>query len=66
VLVHANREVAQHILAEPLLPLDLVEGGRRRFNIEQGEMCLAILTQTVGEDFTPTARSWRPCPPFAR
>jgi putative ubiquitin-RnfH superfamily antitoxin RatB of RatAB toxin-antitoxin module len=28
VLVHANREVAQHILAEPLLPLDLAEGGR--------------------------------------
>src|SRR6476661_7220533 len=30
VHVHANREVAQHVLAEPLLPLDLVEGGRRR------------------------------------
>src|SRR5215510_10517090 len=29
VLVHANREVAQHILADPLLSLDLVEGGRR-------------------------------------
>src|SRR5262252_3095430 len=49
VLVHANREVAQHVLAEPLLPLDLVEGGRRRVDIEQGKMCLAVLTQTVGE-----------------
>src|SRR6516162_5744304 len=49
VLVHANREVAQHILAEPLLSLDLVEGGRRRVDIEQGEMRLAVLAQTVGE-----------------
>src|SRR5262249_51596210 len=49
VLVHANREVAQHILAEPLLSLDLIEGGRRRVDIEQGEMCLSVLTQTVGE-----------------
>src|SRR5499427_6554688 len=49
ILAHANREVAQHILAEPLLPFDLVEGGRRRVDIEQGEMCLAVLTQTVGE-----------------
>src|SRR5262249_24209985 len=49
VLVHPNREVAQHILADPLLPLDLVEGGRRRVDIEQGEMRLAVLTQTVGE-----------------
>src|SRR5262245_36819274 len=49
VLVHANREVAQHILADPLLSLDLVEGGRRRVDIEQGEMRLAVLTQTVGE-----------------
>src|SRR5215510_913096 len=49
VLVHPNREVAQHILADPLLPLDLVEGGRRGVDIEQGEMGLAVLTQTVGE-----------------
>src|SRR6516164_7187791 len=49
VLVHPNREVAQHILADPLLSLDLVEGGRRRVDIEQGEMRLAVLTQTVGE-----------------
>src|SRR5262249_56077403 len=49
VFVHPNREVAQHILADPLLSLDLVEGGRRGVDIEQGEMRLAVLTQTVGE-----------------
>src|SRR5262249_57886877 len=49
VLMHTNREVAQHILADPLLSLDLVEGGRWRVDIEQGEMRLAVLTQTVGE-----------------
>src|SRR5262249_51706942 len=49
VLVHPNRQVAQHILAEPLLSLDLVEGGRRRVDIEQGEMRLAVLAQTIGE-----------------
>src|SRR5262249_28017223 len=49
LLMHANREVARHILAEPVLALDLVEGGRQRVDIEQSEMCLAILTQTVGE-----------------
>src|SRR5262249_50582081 len=49
VLVHPNCDVAQHFLAEPLLSLDLLEGGRRRIDIEQGEMRLAVLAQTVGE-----------------
>src|SRR5439155_6096950 len=46
VLVHSDGEIAQYILVEPLLPLDLVERSRRRLDIEQGKMRLAIFAQT--------------------
>ena len=46
-LVHANGEIAQYILVEALLSLDLVECGGRRVDIEHREMRLAILAQTV-------------------
>ena len=43
VLLDADREVAQHVLVEPFLPLDLVDRGRRRVDVEQREMRLAVL-----------------------
>ena len=49
MLVHANGEIAQHVFVEPLLPLDLVERGRRRIDVEQREMRLAVLAQAIGE-----------------
>src|SRR6266511_2949861 len=51
VLVHPHRKIAQHVLAQPLLPLDLIEGGRGRLDVEQSEMRFAIFAQTVGEGF---------------
>src|SRR6185295_3501719 len=36
VLVDAHREVAQHVFAQSLLPLDLGQRGRRRIELEQG------------------------------
>src|SRR5262249_37759233 len=51
VLAHSNREIAHHILAQPLLPLDLVESGRRRLDVEQGEMRFAVLAQPIGQGF---------------
>src|SRR5271166_426142 len=51
MLLHANREIAQHILAEPLLALDFIEGSRRRIDVEEGEMRLAILPQPIREGF---------------
>src|SRR5258708_6887957 len=47
MLVHANGDVAQHILVEPLLALDLVERGRRRLDVEQREMRLAVLAHPI-------------------
>ena len=49
VLVHADGDVAQHVLAEPFLTLDLVESSSRRVDVEEGEMRLAVLAQTIGE-----------------
>src|SRR5262249_40687412 len=47
--VHANGQIAQDVLAEALLPLDLVEGGGRRVDVEHREMGLAVLAQAVGQ-----------------
>src|SRR5262249_14490194 len=47
--VDANGQIAQDVLAEPLLPLDLVEGGGRRVDVEHREMGLAVLAQAVGQ-----------------
>jgi len=49
VLLDAHSEIAQHVLIEPLLSFDLVDDGRRRVNIQEGEMCLAVLPQAIGE-----------------
>ena len=49
VLVHTHGDVAQHVLAEPFLALDLVESRRRCVDVEQCEMRLAVLPQTIGE-----------------
>src|SRR5262249_22970713 len=48
VLAHPDAEGTPHVLAQPLLPLDLVERRRRRVDIEQREMRLAVLAQMVG------------------
>ncbi len=48
-LVDAHREVAQHIFVEPLLPLDLVDHGRRRVEVHERVMRLAVLAQPIGE-----------------
>jgi len=48
VLAHPNGEVAHHVLAQPLLPLDFIERGGRRIDIEQREMPFAVLAQTIG------------------
>ncbi len=45
----AHREVAQHFFVEPLLPLDLVDHGRRRIEIHEREVRLAVLAQPIGE-----------------
>src|SRR5262249_8514126 len=47
--VHANGQVAHDVLAAPLLPPDLVEGGGRRGDVEHREMGLAVLAQAVGQ-----------------
>ena len=49
VLVHTHGDVAQHVLAEPFLALDLVESSGGCVDVEKGEMRLAGLAQTVGE-----------------
>src|SRR5262249_20048239 len=48
-LLDPHREVAQHIFIEPLLPLDLVDHGRRRVEVHEGVVRLAVLAQPVGE-----------------
>ena len=53
VLFDADGEVAQHIFVQPLLALDLVERGRRRIDIEQRHVRLAVLADAVGEGLQP-------------
>ena len=47
--VDADREVAEHILVEPFLALDLIERGGRPINIEQSHVRFAVLADAVGE-----------------
>ena len=49
MLVNADGKIAQYILAEPFLPLDLVESRRRPVYIEKSEMRLAVLSQPIGK-----------------
>src|SRR4029079_18185874 len=47
--VDADREVAEHVLMEAFLALDLVQRCRRRIDIEQGHVRLAVLADAVVE-----------------
>src|SRR5882757_206824 len=49
VLIDANGEIADHVFADPLLPLDLGDGRRRAIDVQENEMGLAILVHPVGE-----------------
>ena len=49
MLVDPDRDVAQDVFVEPFLPLDLVEDGGRRIDVEQHVVRLAVLAQPVGE-----------------
>ena len=45
----ADGEIAQHVFVQALLALDLVQRGRRRIDIEQRQVRLAVLAHAVGE-----------------
>ena len=49
VRLDADGEVAQHVFVEALLALDLVERRRRRVDVEQRHVRLAVLADAVGE-----------------
>ena len=49
MLFDADGEIAQHIFVEPFLALDFVERGRRRIDIEQRDVRLAVFANAVGE-----------------
>src|SRR5262249_4236826 len=49
VLVDAHREIAQHVLVEPLLALDLVHHRWRRIEIHKRVVRLAVLAQAIGK-----------------
>src|SRR5580704_2973941 len=42
VFLDANTEIADHVFADPLLPLDFGDRRRRAVDVQQHEMCLAI------------------------
>src|SRR5689334_7718170 len=48
-LVNAHRQVAQDVFVDPLLPLDLDDRGRRRIDVQQREMRLAVLSDAERE-----------------
>src|SRR5580658_1314578 len=48
VLLDPDGEIAQHVFIETLEPLDLVDRGRRRIDVHEREMRLAVLAQPVG------------------
>src|SRR5579872_2346108 len=52
-LFDADGEIADHIFTDPLLALDLGNRGRRRIDIEQHEMRLAVLVHAIGERTHP-------------
>src|ERR1700730_5286247 len=49
VFFDANGQIANHVFADPLLALDLGDSGRRRVDIQQHKMCLAVLVHAVGQ-----------------
>src|SRR5450432_4411889 len=49
VLVDTNGEIADHVFADPLLPLDLGDRRRRAVDVDQHEIGFAILVHPVGE-----------------
>ena len=51
VFLDPDGQVAQHVLIETLQALDFVDRRRRRIDVHQREMCLAVLAQPVGERF---------------
>src|SRR5262249_17814868 len=48
-LLDANAQITDHVFADPLLALNLGDRRRRRVDVEQHEMRLAILVDAVGE-----------------
>src|SRR6185369_13416220 len=49
VFLDADAEIADHVFADALLALDLGDRRRRRLDVEQHEVRLAVLVHTVGE-----------------
>src|SRR5205807_659715 len=48
-LVDANAQVSDDVFTDALLPLDLGDRGGRALDVQEHEMCLAILAHAVGE-----------------
>ena len=51
VLFDPDRQITQHILVEPLEPLDFIDRGRRSIDVHQSEMRLAVFAQPIGQGF---------------
>src|SRR5262249_39911695 len=49
VLLDADREIADDVFGDALLALDLGDRRRRRVDVEQHEVCLAVLVHAIGE-----------------
>src|SRR3984893_8990342 len=49
VFFDANGQIANHVFADPLLALDLGDSGRRRVDVQQHKMGLAVLVHAVGQ-----------------
>src|SRR6202035_1787785 len=49
MLFDANGEIADHVFADPLLPLDLGDRGGGAIDVQQHEMRLAVLVHAIGE-----------------
>jgi hypothetical protein len=49
VLLDADGEIAQHVLVDAHVALELVHGRRRRIEIEQHVVALAVLLDAVGD-----------------
>src|SRR4051812_18279777 len=52
-LLDADADIADHVFADPLLALDLGDRRRRRVDVEQDEVRLAVLVHAVGEGANP-------------
>src|SRR5690348_7650520 len=52
-LFDADGEIAQHVLREALLALDLGQRSGRRLDVEQRDVRLAVLADAVGEGLQP-------------